>query len=157
MCDRYRAISISSSGLVLKSHADMIARSISLLGRPASSSAMPSDSYIHGCGWPFGQRGLNQRDRVIVLLLLDELLHRAANDCEVLRLLGEVLRPERLGRLRQIDLDAGHARGRLRWPSFRRPVRAGAAAGVGRSGLRDARPLAGLGSFGSRRRRARRT
>ena len=53
MCDRYRAISISSSGLVLKSHADMIARSMSALGRPPSSIAMPSDSYIHDCGWPW--------------------------------------------------------------------------------------------------------
>ena len=52
MCDRYCAISINSSGVVLKSHADMIARSMSALGRPPSSMAMPSDSYIHGCGWP---------------------------------------------------------------------------------------------------------
>ena len=34
----------------LKSAADMTARSMSTFGRPSSSIAMPSDSYIHDCG-----------------------------------------------------------------------------------------------------------
>jgi hypothetical protein len=48
--DRYWAMYISSSGAVLKSAADITARSISDFERPANSIAIPSDSYIHGCG-----------------------------------------------------------------------------------------------------------
>ena len=40
---------INWSGVVLKSAADITARSISVFDRPANSIAMPSDSYIHDC------------------------------------------------------------------------------------------------------------
>ena len=43
---------INSSGVVLKSTADITTRSIWSFDRPSSCMAMPSDSYIHGCGCP---------------------------------------------------------------------------------------------------------
>ena len=58
MRDVYFAMYMSSSAEVLKSAADMTARSISVFDRPSSSMAMPSDSYIHDWGWPLRRAAL---------------------------------------------------------------------------------------------------
>ena len=100
------AMYISSSADVLKSAADITARSISVFERPSSSIAMPSDSYIHDWGWPFRSAALIRAIDLAVLLVFHQLTNRFRARRPDRLACAEVRVPKNVRALRSVDRDA---------------------------------------------------